>query len=334
MSGGAPRFLQPAADGRPAAALVAAHGGARFPFLERLEIGRDDPGRSVEAGQLLLPDPAVSRRHCVLTRRPSGRCFVRDESRNGTRLDGRRLVPQVDTEVRAGQVLSVSEGWRFRVETGEATEPALDSLAGMATVPRTQRMVATVLVGDIADYTVMVREALSETLQRAVRRLYEALSAEVAAHGGTVKEFQGDAILAFWEGDFAGRQAARACRAALALDALAVRLAADRAVWPLEGRPLRLDWALSTGLVLLDSFSASGPGGLSLMGEPVVRAFRLEKFADASTGRVVACRATREAAADGFAWRDLGERQAKGFERADRLFGLLGTAATAGAERR
>jgi class 3 adenylate cyclase len=83
-----------------------------------------------------------------------------------------------------------------------------------------------------------------------------------------------------------------------------------------------MDWALSTGLVLLDSFGASGPGGLSLMGEPVVRAFRLEKFADAATGRVLACRATREAAGQAFEWRDLGERLAKGFERPDRLFAV------------
>jgi len=183
-----------------------------------------------------------------------------------------------------------------------------------------------VLVGDITDYTVMVREALSEGLQRAVRGLWEALSDEVVAHGGTVKEYQGDAIVAFWEGDASGAQAVRACRAALALDALARRLARDPAVWPVADRPLAMDWALSTGLVLLDSFGPAGPGGLSLMGEPVVRAFRLEKFAGDDTGHLLACRATREAAGDAFAWRDLGERHAKGFERPDRVFALAGAA--------
>jgi class 3 adenylate cyclase len=219
----------------------------------------------------------------------------------------------------------VSDAWSFTLSPGAAParEP-LDSLDGMNTIPRTQRCIATVLVGDITDYTVLMREALSEALQRGVNALYQALSSEVLASGGTVKEFQGDAILAFWEGDASGRQAVKACQAALRLDALARRLAGDRRVWPLEDRPLSMDWALSTGLVLLDSLGKAGPGGLSMMGEPVVRAFRLEKFADAATGRILACRATREAAGDAFEWRELGERHAKGFERPDLVFGLAG----------
>lgn len=319
---GEPRYLRPAPGARPPATLSVAATGQRFPFQDRLEIGRDDAGRQLEPGLLLLPDLSISRRHCVVTRRQSGRCFVRDESRNGTRLDGRRLMPHVETEWRPGQAIAVSDAWSFVLAAGGPAQPALDSMAGLNTIPRTQRCIATVLVGDITDYTVMVREALSEALQHAVRRLYEALSTEVVAHGGTVKEFQGDAILAFWEGDAGGRQAARACQAALALDALARRLARDPAVWPFPTRPLSMDWALSTGLVLLDSFGAAGPGGLSMMGEPVVRAFRLEKFADAATGRVLACRATREAAGEAFEWRDLGERLAKGFERPDRVFAV------------
>ena len=51
-----------------------------------LEVG---PG----PGLLLVRDPIVSFRHCVVSQTPEGHCFVRDVSRNGTRLDGRRLVP-------------------------------------------------------------------------------------------------------------------------------------------------------------------------------------------------------------------------------------------------
>jgi class 3 adenylate cyclase len=326
-SPGPARYQPPPSKGREPCFLRATRGGERFPFVDRLEFGRDDGERAIEPGVLLLKDPSVSRHHCVLTRRPSGRCFLRDESRNGTRLDGRRLMPHVEAECHPGQTIGVSDAWSFVLVPGPPVDADIDSLAGMNTVPHSQRCIATVLVGDITGYTQMMREALSEDLQHAVRHLYEALSTEVVAHGGTVKEFQGDAILAFWEGDSSGRQAVRACRAALALHPLAQRLARDPVVWPFPGHPLAMDWALSTGLVLLDSFGASGPGGLSLMGEPVVRAFRLEKFADASTGHILACRATQEAAGDAFEWRDLGERLAKGFELPDRVFALAGTRA-------
>jgi hypothetical protein len=40
---------------------------------------------------LLVGDSTVSFRHCVLTQHPTGRCTVRDVSRNGIRVDGRRL---------------------------------------------------------------------------------------------------------------------------------------------------------------------------------------------------------------------------------------------------
>jgi class 3 adenylate cyclase len=318
------RYEPPAPDDREEKALVCVAGGPpqRFPFYARIEIGRDDPERRLEPGLLLVPDPTVSRHHCAVTQKPNGHCLVRDVSRNGTRLDGRRLVPNVDAEWQVGSVISV--GSRSFTLLGSAPAHPQSSSAGSATVPHADRTIATVLVGDIHDYTVLVRKALSEELQRAVRGLFERLTAAVGAAGGTVKEFQGDAILAFWEGDVSGRQALSACRATLALDALALEIAADRARWPFADLPLRMDWALATGLVLIDSFGGAQPNALSMMGEPVVRAFRIEKHATAETGRIVTCSATREVADGSFAFRDLGEQSAKGFEGTDHVFALLG----------
>ena len=49
--------------------------------------------------------------------------------------------------------------------------------------------------GDIRDYTVLVRRVLSPVLQRSVSRVFEILTSEVIALGGTVKEYPGDAVL-------------------------------------------------------------------------------------------------------------------------------------------
>jgi pSer/pThr/pTyr-binding forkhead associated (FHA) protein len=65
---------------------------------------------------LLVQDPLVSRRHCVLTRSPDGRCYVRDVSLNGTRLSGRRLVPNVETEIRPGGILTVAGSHHFMLD--------------------------------------------------------------------------------------------------------------------------------------------------------------------------------------------------------------------------
>ena len=319
------RYLPPQPDGRAERWLAPPGGGQRYTFFGKLEIGRDDLKRPEEPGVLLVPDPTISRLHCVVTQRQDGHCFVRDVSRNDTRLAGRRLVPNVETEWRDGEAITV--GSRDFVLGGDEAARRPWKVDSISTIPMPSRTIATVLVGDIRDYTVLVRTALSEELQRAVTGVFDRLSAEVLTQGGTVKEYQGDAILAYWEGNALGGQAVRACAAALALHDLATRIGKEPAAWPFPDHPLRMDWALATGLVLIDSFGAGQPTGLSMMGEPVVRAFRIEKFANDETGAIVTCPATREAASQAFRFADLGERLAKGFDRPDRVFALQGPAA-------
>jgi len=132
--------------------------------------------------------------------------------------------------------------------------------------------------------------------------------------------------LRFWEGSFKRHAGGRGVHAALELDALAQKLAGDTSVWALDDFPLHMDWALATGPVVIDSFGGRHPTGLSMVGEAVPLAFRLEKFADAETGRIVACRTTRDMAAHAFVFRDLGERHAKGFDRPDHVYALEGAA--------
>jgi adenylate cyclase len=163
-----------------------------------------------------------------------------------------------------------------------------------------------------------------------VSRVFEALSTVVGEQGGTVKEYQGDALVAFWEGDVKGRQVAKACRAALALHARAKRLARNPSIWQVGDFPLEMDFALATGPVVIDSFGGSQVKGLSMIGEPIVLAFRLEKFANDELGRILACRVTRQMAGSGFRFRDLGEMTAKGFDRPDRVYALDGEDARGG----
>ena len=296
----------------------------RYVFYERLEIGRLQEGREDAPGLLLVEDPTVSFRHCVITQSPDGRCILRDVSRNGTRLDGRRLVPNLEAEMQLGQVIGVGMGHTFRLE-GEMSATATSvPLPQDRTAASPGQTIATVLVGDIRDYTVLVRKAPSAELQRSVSSVFEELTNGVIQHGGTVKEYQGDAIFAFWEGSLGGDQGSKACRAALELDKLARRIAGDPALWNVPGFELRMDWALATGPVIIDSFGGRVPTGLSMIGEPVVLAFRMEKFANDETGPILVCPFTKELASDEFEFRDLGERHAKGFDAPDHVYSLVG----------
>jgi class 3 adenylate cyclase len=301
-------------------------GERRVRFFDHLEIGRDDGKSDPAPGQLLISDPTISRRHCVLRQVSDGRCVVQDVSRNGTRVDGRRIVPNLEVEVRAGQVIAVGGHTRFVLEAGPEVAAGRPDPSHGGTLGAPGFCVATVLVGDIKGYTGLVRRVPSADLQQSVGRVFERLARAVGDFGGTVKEYQGDALLAFWEGDLSGGQAVAACRAALGLDRLARELTADPATWQLRDEPLRLDWALATGPVVLDSFGGDRPAGLSLIGEPVVLAFRLEKFATDETGPIVVCRATRAMAGGRFRFRNLGRMTAQGFDQPDEVFALEGEA--------
>ncbi|UCF79416.1 MAG: adenylate/guanylate cyclase domain-containing protein [Candidatus Eiseniibacteriota bacterium] len=319
-------YKTPPATDRPARELVACAGTAqeeRYTFYSSIEIGRYSEGRETETGVLLVKDPTVSSRHCIITQSLDGRCFVRDVSRNGTRLDGKRLIPNLEVEIEEGQVISVSSEHEFRV-TGEPDAAALSlASARSATMAISGVAMVTVLVGDIRDYTVLVRTAASKKLQQSVSRVFARLGREVAKHGGTVKEYQGDAIFAFWEEGSVEDHAVSACRAAVALDELACKLAADRSVWAVEEFPLKMDWALATGPVAIEGLGGDHPTGLSMIGEPVILAFRIEKFATDETGCILACPTTVEKASRTFKFKDLGEKHAKGFEKADRVYALM-----------
>lgn len=302
----------------------------RYPFFDQIEIGRDEDGRAVVPGQLLLLGPRVSWRHCVITQMPDGRCFVRDLSRNGTRVDNRRLVPNMETEIRVGQTLDLGSGIRFVLEGAAPITTMETPAARKRTDAVPTHAFATVLFGDIRNYTVLVREAPAAELQQSVSRVFELLTASVMEHGGTVKEYPGDAMLAFWEGSARGEQAVAACCAAVQLDRLTRRLAADPAVWGLKDYPLRMDWALATGDVVIDSFGDEGPIGLSMVGEPVVLASRLEKMADDETGPILLCATTRRIVEKGrsasvdvpLRFLNLGAVQVKGFDRPTDVFAI------------
>lgn len=318
-------YRAPAPTSHRAKRLVpdqAPSGTEGFVFYDRLEIGRFKEGREA-SGVLLVEEPTVSSRHCVITQDERGHCWVRDVSRNGTRLDGRRLSPNLRTEMKVGQVLTVADGASYRL-AGDLPIDDSQERPISETVGVSNPTLVTVLVGDIRDYTVLVQEAPSARLQESVGRVFGRLEREVVKLGGTLKEFQGDALFAFWEQTSGTDQAQEACAAALELHRLAGELGRDPEVWSLEDHPLRLDWALATGPVVISGHGSDGALGLSMVGESVVLAFRIEKFADDVTGAIVACPQTREMARRKFRFRDLGTRTAKGFERPQRLYALTG----------
>ena len=157
-----------------------------------------------------------------------------------------------------------------------------------------------------------------------MNRVFEILEREVENLGGTVKEFQGDALFAFWErSEATPSHAGQACRAALHLNQVVKKIAADPEVWTIPSHPLAMDFALTTGMVTISGYGSDGAMGLSMVGESVVLAFRIEKFANKKTGPIITCPLTMSLAKDEFKFRSIGKHLAKGFEEEHSLFSLV-----------
>jgi class 3 adenylate cyclase len=94
-------------------------------------------------------------------------------------------------------------------------------------------------------------------------------------------------------------------------------------VWSVPGFPLQMDFALATGMVNISGYGSEGALGLSMVGESVVLAYRIEKFANTKTGPIITCPITHEMAKKEFAFKDLGQHDAKGFDEPQHLYALV-----------
>jgi len=297
-----------------------------YKFFERIEIGRRSLKDSSSLNHISLRDNSISARHCIVTQSPEGRFFIRDVSRNGTRVDGRRLVPNLEFELDRGQAIQVgSHTFLLFVDEDEESDSKEERLTEVErTYLVTNETVVTVLVGDIRGYTSLTQQFSTSDVYQSVRRAFSELERIVFQRGGTLKEYQGDAIFAFWEArpEEPGQHAIMACTAALDLNRRVALLAQDFTIWRITDFPLYMDWALATGPVLISSFGGDHPTGLSMVGDTVNLAFRLESMATDELGPILTCQETQALASGKFDFKYLGEVETKGRQGKEKIFSL------------
>ena len=186
---------------------------------------------------------------------------------------------------------------------------------------------ATVLVGTIQEFTGQAHENLSPQLQQSVSRVFSKLQLRIIQRGGTIKDYQNDTLVAFWEDAINGENyIEHACTTALELNYQVKVLAEDKAIWLANDIPLTMHWALATGPVQIQAQGDQRPTGLAVIGESIGTAMRLQEYAGPYTGPIMACRATQTLAPTTFNFRNLGQRPARGKEEPDDVFALLGRA--------
>lgn len=181
-----------------------------------------------------------------------------------------------------------------------------------------ERRQVSVLFADMVGYTAIVAELGEEKALDFVRLIYETLTRAVEDHGGLVRDYAGDSIMALFGIPKALEDAAlRACRAGLTIhETLAAK--ADEIEAEFGVRP-EMRVGISSGTVLMASVQGDGSPATAV-GSPVNLASRIE--AEAPSGGSLICDTTRRLVE----WvADLsfdGEHQLKGVAKPQKLWQL------------
>lgn len=169
----------------------------------------------------------------------------------------------------------------------------------------------TALFADLRDFTALRERLGAEAAAALLDAWLQRAVAQVFAHGGAVEKLLGDGVLAWFGPPHGGADhAAQAVRCALALQ---VALAAlNDALAAKDQRPLALGVGVHTGRALLTELGGPARRELTLLGEAVDVAARLEAATGAAGARVLTSAATRQAAGAAFKWTELGSLQGSG----------------------
>ncbi|MFO1068367.1 MAG: BREX system ATP-binding domain-containing protein [Geminicoccaceae bacterium] len=145
-----------------------------------------------------------------------------------------------------------------------------------AAQPAAERRQVTVLFADLAGYTRLSSRADPEQVQALLDRFFERVDGQIVAHGGSVNQHLGDAVLALFGAPVAhDDDPRRAVQAALAIHAEVAGLAAP------DGTPLAVHVGVASGVVVAAPTGSQAHRIYTVTGDSVNLAARLMDMAKA-----------------------------------------------------
>jgi len=251
---------------------------------------------------------------------------------HSSRLQTLRTDVELDVESRLSEV-------RHLADAQENMRRALDSFARYVPVEVVRELLdrgeaaeiggrdaeVTVLFTDIAGFTTIAESMSAAELTSHMSSYFETVVGILHRHGGTVDKFIGDSVMAFWG---APKPLSNHSRPAIeAVIEIREWLEKANRKWCAEGLPaLPTRFGLSSGEVTVGNVGAVHRLSYTVLGDPVNLAHRLEALNSQLNTSVLADANVRNAAGDGFAWRNVDEVEIKGKMVSVRVFELLGRA--------
>jgi len=185
----------------------------------------------------------------------------------------------------------------------------------------------TMLFCDIAGFTTISEQLEPDVLVEALAEYFAAASDAVAANGGTVDKFIGDAVMAFWGAPADVEDAPiKACRAALQIQERVHEMSAR---WLQQGKPrFEVRIGLNTGVALVGNIGSRTRMNYTVMGDAVNLASRLEGLNKAYGTNIMLGETTAAKVKDSMLLRPLDWVAVKGKAHAILVHELLGELGT------
>ena len=292
-------------------------------IIDRIFIGRVCQGID-EKRRVIIDHPAVSRDHAEINLTGS-RPQIRDMSKNGTWVNDVRLAAGSTKSLENGDVVRLGETLIcFKCPESE-TLYAKEELGSTQTLVTPKEVIVTHVVADVRGFCSMAQTEESHQVYELMKEIIQTFASIVHDHKGTIKDYTGDEVYAFWEhgASVSKEQAVAACRTALKQAQTVNEIRAKLSGLNPAVESLRLGWGITTGKVTMSHYGWRVTD-LTLVGDSTNSAFRLSNIAnkDFST-EIVICSQTAELVKDVLLLDDLGQVALRGRTGQEHVYGII-----------
>jgi class 3 adenylate cyclase len=294
----------------------------RLEIVDKIFVGRSCKGVDPQK-RILVEDAQVSRDHAVISR-SAKMLKIKDMSKNGTWVNGIRLAGGASSNLVDGDTISLG-GLTLHVFYPEDVTGVTDAaiLTDGTRVTPTEIMVTNV-VADVRKFSTFSQEHASSDVYALMKEIFDTLSAIVYNFKGTIKDYAGDAVYAFWShaAEPIRKQAVLACQAAIQQTQTINEIRDKLSGKNLAAENLQMGWGITTGKVTMSHYG-SRAADLALVGDCTNLAFRLSGLANKELSeKIVICSQTADLVRGELELKDLGSVPIKGRAGKEHIFAL------------
>ncbi len=186
----------------------------------------------------------------------------------------------------------------------------------------------TLLIADVRGFSRLSEGMDASEVLAFVNGVFTPMTEIILEERGTIDQFMGDAVMAFWNAPLADPDHAKhALRAGLRmmnrLNELNRQRAAEAAASGLNHIPVRMGIGINTGACSVGNVGSPQRLNYSILGDPVNIASRLEE-ATKIYGAPIICGAETAQQASEFALLEIGSQALRGKDRTERMFAAVG----------